>query len=313
MNKFDEIISDCEFVMKHAKHVQINEKEIQNFAENFSIQKQTHWLSSNPFGLLDFPIEDIINFLIIMGSIDCSFWGNPKWTLTTKEDTKINGAYALIYALVTIKKEKGHLDFERINFEEFRKVFTGNVEIPLLKERYKVVNEVSKIINSKMNGNFYEFIKNIVDDIELFNIIIDNFPSFKDVRTYQGKTITFYKLAQLVVSDILHIRELKENIVVDYSNLVGCADYKIPQSLRNINILEYDEELANFVDNQLEIEENSIYEVEIRASMIVAINKIKKELNDEVSAIDLNDILWGIGKDKIKQFKPYHLTRTMSY
>lgn len=47
--------------------------------------------------------------------------------------------------------------------------------------------------------------------------------------------------------------------------------------------------------------------------MIVAINLIKKELKDEVDAIDINDIIWSLSQDKTKKLLPYHLTRTLSY
>lgn len=311
MNEFEKVLTSCKFVVENAKHVCINEDMLDKFVKNFEMKKMPHWLSSNPFGLLDFPISEIVNLLIILESIDCSFWGEPKWTLITEENKSVDGAFALIYALLKLRKEKGHLDFERISFEEFKKVLTGNVEIPLLKERYQVVLEISKIINEKMNGNFYTFIKDITLDTELFKIILKSFPSFQDTRTYEGKTIYFYKLAQLVISDILHIREMKENIQVDYSHLVGCADYKIPQSLRGIGILEYDKELANLVDNKRELKENSIYEVEIRASMIVALNRIKERISSDITLIELNDILWSLGQGK--DFAPYYRTRTMSY
>ena len=71
-----------------------------------------------------------------------------------------------------------------------------------------------------MNGNFYKYVYSIHSDIELFEVIINNFPSFKDERKYDGKTIYFYKLAQLLTSDILHLREKMENIKVDYYHLV---------------------------------------------------------------------------------------------
>lgn len=200
-----------------------------------------------------------------------------------------------------------------ISFEKFSNALKGNTEIPLLEERYQVLKEVSHVINKKMSGNFYNYVKEINSDLDLFNLLIENFTNLKDIKTYQEKTIYFYKLAQLMVSDILHIRELKENRKMNYSHLVGCADYKIPQVLRGLNILEYDEELANLVDNKIEIAENSIYEVEIRANMIIAINMIKERLGSKIDAIDINDIIWSLGHDKSKEIKPYHMTRTMSY
>lgn len=133
-----------------------------------------------------------------------------------------------------------------------------------------------------MNGNFYSYIKNMDNDKDIFNVIIDNFSSFQDIRKYKGHTIYFYKLAQLLTSDILHVIERKENRKVNYSNLVGCTDYKIPQVLEGVGILEYDDTLSLLLDSKTEMEENSEYEVEIRASMLVVINYIYERINRRI-------------------------------
>lgn len=143
-----------------------------------------------------------------------------------------------------------------------------------------------------MNGNFYEYIKHITKDDELFSLIIEFFPNFQDERIYKGEIIYIYKLAQLLTSDILHIREMKEGISVSYQNLVGCADYKIPQVLRAMGILIYDKELSNRVDNHIEIKKGSTYEVEIRAGMLTVICKIEKLLMSQYNCIDINDYLY---------------------
>lgn len=307
----NKILSTCEYVTNNSTHIKINNEKIKETIERMKNIKIEHWLLCNPYNLLDLEIEELVNFIIIYGSIDYSFWGEPKWTIETENGSE-DGAFALIKSLLDLKKYKGHLNFEKITYEEFQKYLTGNIEIPLIKERYKTVLEVSKIINDKMNGNFYKYIKDITKDEELFTLIINSFPSFKDKRTYKGKTIYFYKLAQLVTSDILHIREYKEKIKVDYTHLVGCADYKIPQALRALEILEYDEKLSQLVDNKIELRENSIYETEIRASMIIAIARLKEKLNG-ICSIDINDIIWILSHDKSLNLKPYHRTRTTSY
>ena len=163
-----------------------------------------------------------------------------------------------------------------------------------------------------MNGNFYDTIKKYTKDEDLFNFIISNFECFKDERLYGDKEICFYKLAQLLTSDILHLREKLEKIQVDYSNLIGCADYKIPQTLRALGIVEYNEELTKIVDGKEQLEISSEYEVEIRASQIVVIDYIKKKLKN-VNSIDINDYLFVYSK-KVKAIaKPYHLCRCTNY
>lgn len=276
----DKIIKSCKYVVKNSKSVKINEAKLDEFIETIKNIKTNHWLSYSPYDLLDLSTEKIINFLLVYESIDFSFWGDPKWTIDT-DDGK----------------------------EELK----GNVEIPLFEERYNIIKNVSKIVNEEMDGNFYEFIKDITIDTELFEVIVNYFQNFKDERIYKDEKIYFYKLAQLLTSDILHIRELKENIRMDYSHLIGCADYKIPQVMRGLGILEYNDKLANIIDNKKEIKINSEYEVEIRANMLVVIDLIKEKLKNKVCSIDINDYIWSQGRNKNIELKPYHLTRNTNY
>lgn len=245
----ESIIESCKYVTSNSKHVTINHDKLVSFAGQIENIEMKHWLSDSPFELLELSVDTIINFLLIYEAIDFSFWGNPKWTINT-EVGELDGGIALLYALLKYVKENKTTDFSNITIEEFKIILKGNTEIPLLNERYNIVKEISKIVNDKMNGNFYSYIKNVTTDTELFNIIITNFPCFKDERTYNKRSIKLYKLAQLLTSDILHIRELKENITVDYSHLIGCADYKIPQILRGLGLITYSKELASVVDSK---------------------------------------------------------------
>ena len=308
----DKIIKSCKYVANNSKSVKINETNLEKFIGKIKKVETEHWLAFSPYNLLDLPTETIINFLLVYEAIDFSFWGNPKWTIDTPTG-KEDGSIALLYVILKYVREKNTTDFSNITKDEFREVLKGNVEIPLFEERYHIIRDVSRIVNENMNGNFYEFIKDITIDMELFNIIIKYFPNFKDERKYREKTIYFYKLAQLLTSDILHIRELKENIKADYSHLVGCSDYKIPQVMRGLGILEYSDKLSNIIDNKKEIEVNSDYEIEIRANMLVAIDLIKKKLENKVCAIDINDYIWSQGRNKTIELKPYHLTRNTNY
>ena len=308
----EQILKSVEYVVNNAKYVHINEERLKEFSYEIETKKNNHWLNSSPYGLMELPVDQIVNFLLIYECIDFSFWGDPKWTIETQEG-KEDGSIALLYILLNYVKKQKSMDFTNITLDEFSNLLKGNVTIPLIKERYHIIQNVSNIVNSKMQGDFYAFIKNITTDNDLFNVIIEYFPNFQDERCYKGEKIYFYKLAQLLTSDILHIRETKEKIKVDYSHLIGCSDYKIPQVMRGLGILEYHKKLETMVDNKKQLEENSDFEVEIRASMLVAINQIKKQLNDQMSAIAINDYIWLQSKNRMISLKPYHLTRTVNY
>ena len=307
----DDIKNTCRFVINSSEHVKINYNKLDEFIKNIDCNNLKNWLMFNPYNLLDLDIEIIINLLLVFECICYSFWGEPKWTIETEEGYK-DGSDALLYIMINYVKKSNNVDFSEISFDEFKHLLKGNVNIPLLKERYETITEVSKIVNEKMNGNFYNYIKNLSSDVELLDLIVNSFKTFKDERTYNGKTIYFYKLAQLLTSDILHIREYLENVKVDYSNLIGCADYKIPQTLRALGIIEYDYKLSNLVDSRFELEISSKYEVEIRASQIVVIDYIKSKFKN-VNSIDINDYLFTYSKKVKNIVRPYHLCRNTNY
>ena len=82
--------------------------------------------------------------------------------------------------------------------------------------------------------------------------------------------------------------------------------------MRALDIIKYNDELSNIIDNKLEIECSSKYEVEIRASMIVVIDYIKNKV-ENINAIDINDYFFTASK-KVKPIaKPYHLCRNQNY
>lgn len=301
----EKIIDSCKFVSENSKDVKINYEVVDDFLKE--IKEPSFWLASNPFGILEMNIEDIVNFLLVLHTIgDYCFWGDPKWEIRV-DNKVIDGTIAIMY--VIIQWFKKHKSF-KMSFEEFKDLLKGNVEIPLLKERYEELQVMNNFLG---NRSFYNMIKDIRDDKRLFNLIIDNLPYFKDERVYKNKTIYFYKRAQLLTSDILHIRALVENVEVHYNNLVGCADYKIPQIMNSLGMIQYSELLNEKIANKEEVEEGSILEIEIRANSLVVIDYIYRKANKRFERMDINDLLWLKSQDKKKINKNYHMTQTVNY
>ncbi len=312
----NKILETSKNVANSAKFVSINYEKADKLLLELKEFNNTHYLLNVLDDIANMDTRTIIDFLFVFHAIGFSFWGEPKWTVKISEK-EYDGSMALLQSILKLFKDieyKNIWDFlEDIELEEFKKILKGNVEIPMIIKRYNIIREVAGIVNNKMNGDIYTIIKDMQNDKAVLEFIINNFPSFKEERSYEGKTIYFYKLAQLLTSDILHIIEFKENKKLDYSNLVGCADYKIPQVMHLLGILEYSEELLNFIKNKVEIEENYKYEVEIRASMIVVIDYIWNKSGKVTDRIVINDYIWLKGQDKKLNFIPYHRTRTSSY
>lgn len=309
MKLIDELNTSYKYVCDNSKNVKINYDMIDNMINQIKNSSVDYWLDSNPYNLMNMDISEIINFLFIYHTVgDYCFWGDPKWEVKTEIGT-MDGSYAIMYLI--LNRFKFNNDFE-ISFDEFKGLLKGNVAIPLLEDRYQNLVKMNEFIKLK-NQSFYELIKELNIDSDLFEFIVNNLDYFKDVSNYDGKEILFYKRAQLLTSDILHVREKKENAKVDYSHLIGCADYKIPQVMRCYGMLEFSDSLCEKVDNKIELKEGSLEEIEIRANTLKVINYIYERLDKKYSRMDINDFIWLLGQNKSQMTKPYHRTLTKHY
>jgi hypothetical protein len=318
MNK---ILESTKFVVDNSEHVKINPKKIVDFCKYFKRQHIKHWFVEAPYDIKKLNPKDRLHFLLVIDSMSFSYWGEPKWTLTYKSK-ELNGGYGLIAAVgKAIENKIPILDakyLSTISEPDLAKILEGNIQIPLLQERLKILREVGKVLVNKFDGDFSNMINEADGDSQmLLDMIIKNFPSFEDSATYKGKRIYFYKRAQLLVSDIFQaFNGQGYGKLKNIDQLTACADYKLPLVLRRLGIFEYSDYLADKVDNKILIEKGSLEEIEIRANTIWAVELLKQKIKAKIPNIDsihINDHLWLLGQKKLKKDKPYHLTRTTTY
>jgi hypothetical protein len=318
MNK---ILESTKFVVDNSEHVKINSKKIDEFCKHFTRQDIKHWFIEAPFDIQNLNPKDKLHFLLVIDSTSFSYWSEPKWTITYKLK-ELNGAYGMIAAIGrAIENKIPILDakyLSTISESDFAKILEGNTQIPLFQERLKILRDVGNILIKKFDGDFTNVIKKANGDSQkLLELIFENFPSFEDSSIYKGKTIYFYKRAQLLVSDIYQaFNEQEYGKLKNIDQLTACADYKLPLVLRRLGIFEYSDYLANKIDNKILIEKGSLEEIEIRANTIWAVELLKKKIQTKIPNVDsihINDHLWMLGQKNLKKDKPYHLTRTTAY
>jgi hypothetical protein len=201
-----------------------------------------------------------------------------------------------------------------IQENDLKKIFAGNVDIPLLEERVIILREIGEVLSSFYGNSFVSMVNKAGGDaLQLLDLVVSSFSSFNDFSFYRDRKILFYKRAQLLVGDINAVFKDKgigklENI----GQLTACADYKLPQVLRKLGILSYSPELAKKIDCQAPIPRDSSEEIEIRANTVWAIELMKKELKHS-TAQEITHRLWLMSQQKSPGDKPYHRTRTIFY
>ena len=313
----EQILNSIQFVVNNSSHVTIKEENIKNVVNLLKESKKEPWLNSDYLDLEKYSQDQILICMILCESLNFCYWDSDiKWKIEYKGEW-YSGSFGLYYAISkAIQNGYDLLNIEyleNITIEQLDEIFKGTTSIPLLKERYDIIKQLAgelkniKDISSSLDSD---------GDIELLNKIIINFNNFKDISIYKGQKVYFFKRAILLVGDlILNVASIKAKVIND-NNMPGCADYKIPQVLRHLGILEYSNELADLIDSKQTIEHDSEMEVEIRANMLYAIELIKNRLYQKginMSSVQIDNALWLLSKNREFKDKPHLLTKTIYY
>lgn len=314
------VLTSAKYVMDNAAHVHVNEEKLQEFFKDFTVPESMDWMNDS-FDLSLLTEDEHLMLPVVFNSISFCYWGDPYWQVTYKDKTYDRASWSMVASILRSKDEgKSLLNIENLKNltrEDITYILRGNTEIPLLDERLQVLNTVGSVIAEKYDGDF----KNIIleangDAIQLVQSIINNFaPWFDDSYLYKGEVVYFNKRSQAMVESINSV--FKDSPIGQFTNidkLSALADYIIPNVLRGAGIIQYSEVLAEMIDSKIELGKGGEYEIEIRASVVMVMEKAREYLKTlhsiDIQAATINDYLWVKG---VQSHRPFHLTKTFAY
>ena len=311
------IVDSIYYVVNHSNYVFINKANISSVLPLLTGTRKTSWLNSDILDLSKLNEEQIILYFLLCESFNFCFWDSDiKWKIEFHGEWH-SGSYGVFYAVAkAIENGKLSLDvscLEKLTMEDLDDIFYGTTSIPLLRERFAILQGlVCELKNISSLTKLFD----VSTDIELLDRIVNTFHNFRDISLYHGKEVYFFKRAILLVGDLsLNVDSISKKIK-DNNQMLGCADYKIPQVLRHFGILEYSKELSLLVDNKQEVPKNSDMEIEIRANMLYCIELIKEALvsqGKDLNSIEIDNALWLLSKNPSVKDRPHHLTKTTNY
>jgi len=348
------VLKSTLYVIEHAKSVKINREKIKELAEKWVKGKME--IPSRPAeDILDAADErKILDYLIILDTLNFCFWSpfakasedrpsfseasegrtiqRGKWKIEYK-GKRYDGYFALSLALKRFFEDnpkKANIEyFSRVSFGDFCCILKGKGDLQFLRERWRGVKLVSKVLSLKYNGDSRNFVKSAKNKFSiLVPKIYKELPTFDDIAEYGGKKIYLLKRAQILACDICFAIK-KENFSANFPGKAGkgigyfsdldyltaMPDYKLPQILFHRGVLSYSYELAGKVNNKVLIPTGSEEEVEIRAATVWSVEYLKEELavlGRNFHSYELDWILWAESqKEKMKN--NYHLTKSIYY
>jgi YHS domain-containing protein len=324
----NQVLVSTKQVIKEAEDVKINREEIKKLAKEWTKEKIVVPDWPKGFHLETENREQMLDYLILLDSLNFCFWpvkqpqgrsSGGRWKISYK-GKEYNGYFALSLALKKFFEEnpqKGNLRyFSDFSFKEFKKMMQGGKKLQFLEKRWQIARAVSRVILTKYRNseNFLKSAKNRMS--VLVAKIYKELPSFYDVGDYNGKKVFILKRAQILACDILGAFNGKgTGRFKDPEYLTAFADYKIPQILHYLGILEYSPLLEKKIKDKVLIGSGSKKEIEIRSSTIWAVEYLKRELKKmgrELNSFEIDWVLWNKAQE-MKIGTPYHLTKTIYY
>lgn len=203
--------------------------------------------------------------------------------------------------------------------------------MPLLNERIALLRETAKILHDQFDGLPVNLITRANKSaVGLVNLLVDYFPGFRDEHSFHGKTIRFYKRAQILTADLWACFNGKDyGEFNDIDQITIFPDYRIPQKLQLLNVLWYSPRLEAKIKRHEEIKSGENLEIEIRGCSIWAVELLKREIikqypeaKGRVNAILIDFFLYDTVKEqedaaetsgRRDEMLPHHRTRSIWY
>jgi hypothetical protein len=259
-------------------------------------------------------------WVLVLDALNFCFWSwagdlEERWTVDY-EGTRHDGYWALVAALrKAIDRGQPLWDADYLLTApdaELIAIFDpaepGGVPIPQLERRVAHLRAMPiEELLGQANGSA----------VELVEAVRRRFPSFDDVVWIDGQETRFLKRAQILIAD-LHGAFGGQGLGAfhDLHELTAFADYKVPQVLRQFDVLRYSPELEAALQARQLIPANSPWELEIRAATVWACELIRQALErrgTSLKAMEVDWALWLTGQELPAGTEPYHRTPTIFY
>ena len=134
-------------------------------------------------------------------------------------------------------------------------------------------------------------------------------PTWRDVSTYDGEEVPFFKRAQIAAADLALAGIAPAG---DLAELTLFADNLVPHVLRLDGVLEFDPGLVARIESEQRLEHDSPEEVEIRACALHAV-ELLVAAHGATTATAVDNVLWHRGGGARYKAVPRHRARTTDY
>lgn len=304
-------------------HVSINSEAIHNFVKDIDESSFDNNTVSFLSDALD--LKDRVIISTYFNALNYCFWaelGKPKWNVIV-DGQELDGGIAVMKYIESLylnnSQFKSPCALKNLKYQDFRKLFTTNIEISLIKERYGFLVDTARVLCDLGTDVYLEEIlhRASLGAGALLEYIEKTIPHLTDISMYKENELNFGKRHQLLVSVMINDIETFNGVIIEGKNiLTGFADYKVPQLLRNLGIIVYSDDLAERINRGELIPHGSNQEIEIRMASVIAIEKIRGALDEKgikKNSAEIDSLIWLSSQNIEGVVENYHRSYTTNY
>jgi hypothetical protein len=167
------------------------------------------------------------------------------------------------------------------------------------------LNDLGRFLLDRFEGSFDSLVEAAGGSAARLVGLLVEMPMYRDVASYQGRTVPFLKRAQLTASDIGGFDDLDQ--------LTLCADNLIPHVLRLEGVLVFDGAVVAAIERGALLEAGGQAESEMRAAAVHAVELVVGELDGAVAPRQVDNLLWHRGQEARFKASPRPRVRTAFY
>ncbi len=290
-------------ILGQSQFVSLDESQLHPLAQKLRAVDLPSWDNDLQ---LKADLQQTVQYYFFLDSTNFCFWppkGQQKWRTEHKGEW-LSGYYAYSYAIKQAFLKETHFSqadyLATISFDDFKAIFAGQGELQLLNERWQIIQENFQILREKYSGQALSLVEAAHGDAsQLVELLLRDFPSFRDLVIFDGQPVYFLKRAQIFPSDIAFGMGKSDQLVTNLQDLAVFADYKLPQILQANGVLIYNKQLLEWINNEDLISSGSQAEIEIRSWTIQACDLLVKELvalGRTITNQELDWLLWVLAK-----------------
>ncbi|XP_073407567.1 queuosine 5'-phosphate N-glycosylase/hydrolase-like [Dendrobates tinctorius] len=280
--------------------------------------------------------EDAVNWVFFADTLNFSFWSEEedKKFLVKYKGKEYSGYWSFCAAMNRALDEGIPLTtasyYSNITMNQLKHVLRSDSDfpIPMIEERLEILHQTGKILLEKFDGSFLNCVKmSERSAVKLMQLVVENFPSYRDEGIFQGQKVAFYKRAQILVGDTWGVLEgQNDGCFHDIDKITMFADYRIPQALVRFGTMRYSEDLLKKLKEGWLFRNGDREEMEIRGCSIWAVElvcdhlrelfqKNGEKMSNEINPVLIDHFLWDYARDYREEIKevPFHRVRCIYY